>query len=318
MKFYGINSYLIEQYISFKRNLGYAISNTYTFKMFDEFTIEQKATSIGLTKELAIKWAEKRQNESNVNQYRRVNTIINFSIYLNQLGYQSYIPKRIKNYQSTFTPYIFSREELRAFFIACDLIEVKRASPMKYILPIIFRLIYGCGLRESEAVNLKKNDVDLENGFIIIRETKNGSDRKLPMSDSLTIICNQYKKKYLSVQQIPSVYFFPKKDGRAFSPSTLYGWFRKILWNAGIPHGGKGKGPRLHDLRHTFSVHSLVEMSHKGLDLYYSLPILSKYLGHKSLETTDKYVRLTSEMYPELIQDVNSICSFVFPEVSLP
>lgn len=55
-----------------------------------------------------------------------------------------------------------------------------------------------------------------------------------------------------------------------------------------------------------------------GLDLYYSLPILSEYLGHQSLEATEKYVRLTSEMYPGLIHDVNSICAYAFPEVDLP
>ena len=59
-------------------------------------------------------------------------------------------------------------------------------------------------------------------------------------------------------------------------------------------------------------------MSEAGLDLYYSLPILSKYLGHQSLEATDKYVRLTSDMYPELIKEVNNFCSYIFPEVKLP
>lgn len=314
MEFYGVNAYLLEQYIAFKRNLGYALSNLYTFKMFDEFTIEQKAEAIGLTKELARKWGEKRPIESDVNRYKRVNTIINFSIYLNQLGYQSYIPKQAKSYKSTFTPYIFSKEELVSFFTACDTIEVKRHSPMQYILPIIFRLIYGCGLRVSEAVNLKIDDVNLEEGFIIIRETKNGCDRILPMSNSLVYVCFQYKKQYLSVSR-PSIYYFSQQDGRPYTTDTIYRWFRDILWKAGIPHGGKGKGPRVHDFRHSFSVHSLAEMSRKGLDLYYSLPILSKYLGHNSLEATDKYVRLTSEMYPELIQEVNSICSFVFPEV---
>lgn len=317
MEFYGIYGNLIEQYILFKRSLGYALSNTYTYKMFDEFTIEQNATSIGLTKELANKWGEKRSNESDVNRYRRVNTIINFAIYLNQLGYQSYIPRQVKKYQSTFSPYIFSKKELKAFFTACDTFEVKRESPMNYILPVIFRLIYGCGLRINEAVKLKNDDINLDEGFIIIRETKNGSDRILPLSKSLINICTQYRDKYLSVFS-PGIYYFCKKDGRPFSSNTLYKLFRKIIWNAGISHGGKGKGPRVHDLRHSFSVHSLAEMSRKGLDLYYSLPILSKYLGHSSLEATDKYVRLTSEMYPELIQDVNSICSYIFPEVKMP
>ena len=107
MEFYGINACFLKQYIAFKRNMGYALKDIYTFRMFDRFTIENEASAIGLTKELAEKWAEKRPNESNVTMYKRFNDIINFSIYLNHLGYQSYIPKQMKSYQRTFTPYIF-------------------------------------------------------------------------------------------------------------------------------------------------------------------------------------------------------------------
>jgi integrase len=57
----------------------------------------------------------------------------------------------------------------------------------------------------------------------------------------------------------------------------------------------------VHDLRHTFAVHSLVKMAKSGLDLYYSLPLLSTFLGHRSLSATDQYVRLTAEMYPDLL-----------------
>jgi len=59
----------------------------------------------------------------------------------------------------------------------------------------------------------------------------------------------------------------------------------------------------------------MAAMSESGLDLYYSLPILSEYLGHQSLEATEKYVRLTSEMYPGILRDANRICSYVFPEI---
>lgn len=313
MKLSGVNAYLIDQYIAFKRNMGYALSNTYNFKMFDDFTIKNGATSVGLTQELADKWKEKRPNESEVTRYKRVNDARNFSVYLNQLGYQSYIPRLPKRYQSTFTPYIFSKEELKSFFTACDTIEIHGKSNMKYILPVVFRVIYGCGLRINEALSLKNKDVNLDEGYIIVRETKNGCDRILPLSDSLITICKQYKI-YLSSND-SEAYFFIQWNGNGYASDTVYKWFRKILWKAGISHGGRGSGPRVHDLRHSFSVHSLAEMSRKGLDLYYSLPILSKYLGHNSLEATDKYVRLTSDMYPELIQDVNSLCSFLFPEV---
>lgn len=295
--------------------MGYAMSSTSNFKTFDDFTIKKGANSFGLTKELADKWIEKRPNESEVTRYKRVNDIRNFCIYLNQLGYQSYIPRLPKKYQSTFTPYIFSKEELKSFFTACDTIKVHGKSNMKFILPVVFRLIFGCGLRINEALSLKNKDVDLDEGYIIVRETKNGCDRILPLSDSLITNCKRYNKIIHLSANDSNDYFFIQRNGDRYASDTVYKWFRKILWKAGISHGGKGLGPRVHDLRHSFSVHSLAEMSRKGLDLYYSLPILSKYLGHNSLEATDKYVRLTSDMYPELIQDVNNLCSYLFPEV---
>ena len=60
----------------------------------------------------------------------------------------------------------------------------------------------------------------------------------------------------------------------------------------------------------------MAEKAADGLDFYYSLPVLSKYLGHKSLEATDKYVRLTAEMYPSVIEMSNKICAYAFPEVN--
>lgn len=317
MQFKGINACLLKQYIEFKRNMGYKFTNIYIFNLFDQFTIENEVKTVGLTKDLAEKWAQKRPNESDNTRYKRINDIKNFCIYLNRLGYNSYIPRQLKSYQNTFTPYIFTREELNSFFQACDAIEVKRQTTMKYILPVIFRMIYGCGLRLNEALSLKCKDINLDEGYIIIRKAKNGQDRMLPLSQSLLKVCLQYRKN-LPIKQSEEDYFYLQINGNRYATNSIYIWFRKILWKAGISHGGKGKGPRIHDLRQTFSVHSLVEMSGKGLDLYYSLPILSKYLGHNSLEATDKYVRLTAEMYPEIIQEVNNLCSYVFPEVKLP
>lgn len=72
--------------------------------------------------------------------------------------------------------------------------------------------------------------------------------------------------------------------------------------------------PRVHDLRHTFAVSSLASMAEAGIDLYVSLPVLSTYLGHQSLEGTNHYVRLTAMMYPELLKDVNTVCLDVFPK----
>src|SRR3546814_2789192 len=103
------------------------------------------------------------------------------------------------------------------------------------------------------------------------------------------------------------LHFFSRQDGQIYTVASIYRWFRKILYRAGISHGGIGTGPRIHDFRHTFACHSLAQMSRAGLDLYYSLPLLSTYMGHRSLSATDGYVRLTEHMYPGLPARVNSL-----------
>ena len=111
-------------------------------------------------------------------------------------------------------------------------------------------------------------------------------------------------------------YFFAHKDGSPFNKSTVYKRFRRVLWASGISHGGKDYGPRLHDVRHAFSVHSLKMQADKGIDLYCALPVLSTYLGHKSVKATDGYVRLTEEMYPELIKKTSAASGHVIPRIN--
>jgi len=69
--------------------------------------------------------------------------------------------------------------------------------------------------------------------------------------------------------------------------------------------------------RHTMCCNALLKMSEAGMDLYYSMPILSTYIGHQSIEATNKYVRLTSEIYPNLLNKVNAAYKYIFPEIGI-
>ena len=310
---------LIKSYVDFKRSLGYKFQYTYVFSNLDRFLCEQAYKSLGLSEEILSKWSERRPNESDVTWYKRVDDIRNLSIYLNGIGYPSYVPRLPRRYTTTFKPYIFTYEELQRFFEACDnMVEYNiSCQSLYYVCPALFRLLYGCGLRINEALSLKCEDVNLTDGCIIIHETKNGEERQLPLSVSLKTVLVQYNDHCRSNANDQD-YFFVKKNGEKCSSNTIYKKFRKVLYYAKISHGGKGHGPRLHDFRHSFGVHSLANMAEHGLDLYYCLPLLSKYLGHKSLAATDNYVRLTADMYPKLMNDVNKICAFIFPEVKQP
>lgn len=100
------------------------------------------------------------------------------------------------------------------------------------------------------------------------------------------------------------------------SPMKIYQRYRRYLMDADISHGGKGYGPRLHDLRHTFAVHVLQKWIEEGADLTAMMPILSTYMGHNGIRSTAQYLRLTAEVYPELMKQVEKNCSYVIPEVS--
>ncbi len=208
---------------------------------------------------------------------------------------------------------------MKTFFIACDQVELKHRhyKTSWSSIPTLFRILYGTGIRITEAVLLKNAHVDLKDECILIKGGKNGKDRMVPISTSLAQICGEYRnyKELHMGSCTPEDYFLVDHSGGMCNRHRAYKWFRKIIRQAHISHLGKGSGPRLHDIRHTFSVHSLVAMARSGLDLYYSLPILSTYLGHQSIAATELYVRLTAEMYPDILRDVTSLSSYIFPTI---
>lgn len=308
---------LIVRYIEFKRGLGYKFNEESSFTAFDRFALENEITTPALTQTMCDLWNAARPNESHKTRANRLGYVRHFIMFMVNLGYKTCVPKVVTIPQSTFTPYIFSDDEISRFFMACDGLKTTPRSVANHAFPALFRLLYGCGLRLDEALSLECRDVDLEVGRILIREPKNMCDRKLPLSSSLLEVMRAYHSLY-AAGYCEDDYFFQNKRGGKITGRTTYHWFRILLRQAGISHGGRGEGPRIHDFRHTFSVYSMAEMSRAGLDLYYSLPILSKYLGHKSVEATEKYVRLTAMMFPEIIQKSSKIYGFVFPEVILP
>ena len=316
--YYSVFGPYILKFIELKNSLGYKYQDAgWALASFDHIAMEKDVFDIAVTKELADEYCRKRSNESDKTRYNRIQILSQFARYLSDLGFISFIPK-LPQFKSTFTPYIFSRDQMQTIFKVCDELapSPRNHNTTVYAIPILIRLLYSTGIRINEALYLTCNDINLHEKYLVLRNCKNGKDRMVPLSDSLAKACEEY---FMYRNQFPSIrkenWFFIKPDGSQMNQGSAYRWFRRILFFANISHGGRGHGPRLHDLRHTFSVHSLVSMSESELDLYYALPILSTYLGHQSLDATDMYVRLTAEMYPDLIKKTSNICSSVFPVI---
>ncbi len=315
----GVFASLADDFIAFKRAQGYKYySEAKILKRFCSFAEGYGLTSPVLTRELAMDWTAPRDGEAAKSRLHRVSVLNQFSKYLELTGHEVCILPGCHWNQGSFTPYIFTHAEMDKLFQAADHIRpIAQARDLHKELPVLFRLLYGCGLRVSEAVGLLCRDVDLEKGILTVREAKNGRDRLIPLSESLLkLLCDYWENT--AYWLCDDDFFFPAPDRTILSPNTVYQRFRKVLWSAGIPYNGKGNGPRLHDIRHTFAVHTLQKWVETGEDLTAMLPVLSVFMGHKSMRATSRYLRLTAEVYPDVIQQVENTCAYVIPGGEIP
>lgn len=303
---------LLDGYVKEQRSVGYKYAKGASLlKMLDSHLERNPLTERRLPKESVLSWTAKKPKETDSTRNGRISAVRGFARYMVRLGYKAYIypPSAVKISRYSYVPYIFTEGEIRNIFASIDNYPVCDVSPHRHlVLKLLMRMLYGCGLRISEALNLRRADVDLENGILFIRDAKFGKERLVPMAETLTERCRQY-----SCEVHTSDYFFPSPHGGRYKESTIYQLFRDLLWKAGIPHSGRG--PRLHDLRHAYAVHRLKNWVLKGKDLTQLLPYLSTYLGHVDLRGTQRYLRLTADLYPTITAAVEKHFSSLIPEV---
>jgi len=319
--FWSIYAPHLTDFIDLKRSLGFKYKEGESIlSSFDKFIIEQGETKIGLSKELADKWSKISNNEMEITRYRKVLYISQFSSYLRGREIKSYIPQLPKYPDSTFIPHIFSYDEMDALFKACDNLKLRNRNMESsiFVMPCLLRMLYATGIRIGEALSLKNKDVNLTDKYLILRRSKNGKEGLVPFTDTLVNVCQDYlghrnKLPIIGIEAKENP-FFVKLNGECCKHSTIYKWYRKILNLSGIPFTGNKHGPRVHDIRHSFACHSFVKLSDEGMDLYCSWPYLSAYLGHQSLESTEQYIRLTAQMYPELLKDADRLYVNVIPD----
>ena len=287
---------------------------TRILRHLDHFLVQEGLTTCDLPRSVAQKWLAKRAHESSRTQQQRIMVVRQFSRFLCRLGYSAYMPDSTlaPREQSSFAPRILTPEEVRKLFQAVDALEPTARSPLRHlIMPEVFRLLYGCGFRLGEVLNLRVRDVDLDQGIVTVRQGKFRKDRLVPLALSLVKRLRKYAARFEN--RPPDTIFFPAPDGGSFSLRTVYGLFRKLLLQCGIAHAGRGKGPRIHDLRHTFAVHTLLRWYRDGEDLDAKLPLLATYLGHQHLSGTQRYLHLTAELFPEITARLDALFGEVIP-----
>lgn len=310
---------IVDDYVQERRATGYCFNRG--SRMLRQIVDMQEQIDHGiprLSQELVERWIEKTPWENETNRSQRISALRGLGVYMVRMGYDAIVvPKRLaplKDY--AYTPYIFSERELGLVLGTVDrLCTSGISSHSDLIFPLVFRILIGCGSRITETLQIEKKDVDVENGTVSLLNTKNRKERIIPMAESLVKRCREYAATSRSIRSFDSSrWFFPNKKGTPYHSATVYGFYRKALRLAGISHGGRGKGPRLHDLRHTFAVRVLNKWVREGRNLTTALPYLAIYMGHEGLKASQHYLRLTAVMFPELIKTVEREYGWVIPE----
>jgi integrase/recombinase XerD len=295
-------SLLVNEYIAFKKSLG-VVGRT------DGYALRAFAKAMG--DEVDIRAVQPARVSAflagdgpvTLHWHRKYSTLTSFYRYAIAHGHvaTSPLPTALPKPPERFTPYIYSRDEIRRLLNATDLYRHGRL-----IEPHTFRtlllLLYGTGLRISEALSLTLNDVDLQEAVIIVRDTKFYKTRLVPFGTQLREVLIQYAKRRKEGKhsQDKSAPFFVTRRSAPLTVFLVECSFQRLRVLTGVCRvDGARYQPRLHDLRHTFAVHRLTEGYREKQNVQTLLPQLSTYMGHAKISSTQLYLTMTPELLRE-------------------
>jgi len=198
-------------------------------------------------------------------------------------------------------PYIFNLEQARRLLeTARQLPDRPKGRHRGLIYETAFALLYGLGLRVGEVARLKVGDVDLSRNVLMIRQTKFAKDRLVPFGPHMAMRLQCYFAQYFGPPPPDATLpLFSFTQGQAVNPDTISLTFHALVPKLALESRPGVAGPRLHDLRHSFAVGTLLRWYREGIDPNRRLLHLATFLGHVDPASTAVYLTITSELLGE-------------------
>jgi|SRR5665213_439403 len=294
----------LDRYLTIRRSLGYGLTTTATIlQRFVDFAEQQDADHIST--DLFLRWKEAFGHANQQTWVGYLGIVRVFAQWLhgldplNEVPPKGLIPCRLHRPK----PYIYSDEETRNILKAAAELPSKRGM-RALTYSTLFGLLAVTGLRIKEALALDNRDVDLEQGVLTIRRGKGGKARLVPITDSVASHLKAYvNRRDQLVGFVPQSFFATEQGTRPDDCSARYN-FSSVCQRIGLRpvikprYGRHGRGPRIHDLRHTFAARTLIGWYRTGKDPSREMHKLTTYLGHWNPEHTYWYI----EAVPELLE----------------
>ncbi len=256
-----------------------------------------------ITEDLALTWAHATTSDRAITWARRIEIIRPFAKYLKQLYPDTVVPRcdLCGRAHRRLAPHIYTEQELNELLAAsAAMLPAGSIRPLTY--ETLFGLIAATGLRISEAINLRRDDVNLAEGTLIVRETKFHRSRLIPLHPTVIRAMKRYAtRRALIVAPEPCSSFFVNLDGRKLQARTVHWAFDRLRKQLAWTSRGDHALPRIHDLRHTFVCRRILKWYQDGENVDNRMMALSTYLGH--VKPSDTYWYLTA--VPDLMEIVS-------------
>jgi integrase/recombinase XerD len=288
----------VQDYIEMRRSLGFKLHDTAIgLRKFVTFLEQHNASHI--TVALSLQWAQENSRVQPVEWARRLSFVRGFARHWSATDPRTEVPPEglLPYRPARVRPYLYSEQEVRRLLqAALELASLQGLASKTYYC--LLGLLSVTGLRISEALHLRYEDVDLTEGILAVRSTKFGKSRFVPIHTSTQrVLCDYAAHRARFLAGRPASFFFVSRRGTPLEPSRVRRTFYTLSQRTGLRTPGVSHGPRLHDFRHGFAVQTLIQWYRSGQDVERRLPILSTFLGH--VHVSDTYWYLTS--CPELM-----------------
>jgi integrase len=288
----------VEDYIAMRRSLGFKLRDLGAGLLkFVSFLEQHEASHI--TVALAMQWARQDSAAPPTEWARRLSYVRGFARHWSAHDPQTEIPPwgLLPHRHGRARPYLYSAEEVRRLLQAARKLQPAHTLRSRTYYCLL-GLLSVTGLRISEALNLRSEDLDLAQGILTIRGAKFGKSRLVPIHASTRKVLSGYASRrevWLAGRDVP--FFFVSTRGTRLNGKEAWRTFCILSRQIGLRGASASHGPRLHDFRHRFAVQTLVQWYRSGQDVERRLPILSTYLGHSHIRHTYWYL----SAYPELM-----------------
>lgn len=293
----------------------------YTVGLFDKYLYDINLSEKSINESIIEDWIKTISGGISINTISgHIHYIRQLLLFLRNNGYYCFIPKTIAA-KDTYVPYLYTDQDIENIFKIADSFTAPYAVKNKsiaYEMPLLLRLLFCCGMRVGEAINIKVGDIDFERNLFVLRVTKKYKQRLIPFGTELSEILYLYCVA-MGILNNSMAYLFPESDlYKHISANSVGNYYRIIRKKAGINnlHQIKnGRGACLHCFRHTFAVRSFDKNERIGVSQRESVPFLSTYLGHDSLYETEKYLKYSGDYFEDTLIKFESFAGDLFPEV---